>query len=85
MPRTFSLRLDDTLSDRLADVASVMGRSQADLIRLLITPALDHMLESPTFQQAVQVRQEALDRLATFAVPTENPESPPLDLPVSLE
>ena len=32
MPRTFSLRLDDTLSDRLADVANIMGRSQADLI-----------------------------------------------------
>ena len=85
MSRTFSVRLDDDLAHRLSDVASVMGRSQADLIRTMLTNNLNHLLESPTFQEAVQARQQALDRLATFDVPAENPESPPPDLAVSVE
>jgi predicted transcriptional regulator len=81
MPRTFSLRLDEDLAARLSDVASVMGRSQADLIRQMLTDNLDQMLASPQFQAGVQARQEALDRLASFSVAPENSdESSPLPL-----
>ncbi len=75
MPRrTFSLRLKTELADRLVLVASVQGRTQADVIRECLEKSLDVVVADESFQTALRERIEAQHALLTYGSLTDSSE-----------
>ena len=78
--RSFTLRLPEELSDTLTLVASTLTRTQADVIRQCLEDGLDNIVESETFQETLQVRMKAQEKLLSFLPDVDVEDEPPSPL-----
>ena len=81
--RSFTLRLSEELAHRLGTVASVLSKTQANVIRDCLDAGLDGLVAGEEFQAALRARIDAQHQLLAFAAPTNGAEESPL--PIALD
>lgn len=65
--RTFSLRLENELAEKLATVAGVLAKTQAEVIRDCLASSLDGIIAGEDFQATLRATIEAQNALLAFA------------------
>ncbi len=63
--RTLSIRLPETLAERLATAAHLMGSTQANVVRSILDHGLMDLQASEWFLNKIKDQQEVLAEMAT--------------------